>query len=428
METRQIMERDVIADGISFSRISDGKFKSARISVNLIVPLERETASENAILPLLWQKGCRSCPDFTELNRRLDGMYGAALYGDVMKFGGYQILNLSISGLYDRFTMEGRGLVREYAGLLCDLMLEPKITEGRFDEKDIETERLNLLDTIDAEINEKRSYAISKCLSAMFEGTNSAVRKLGERVDAERITPQSAARAFRRVLDTAAMEIVFVGCGGAQDAFEVFRSRLGGLSRHAISYQPTPPALPERDPRFIRESMDVTQDKLVMAFRGRTGLSPRGQLAARTASALFGGTPFSLLFRNVREKMGLCYYCVSRYDRGTGIMLVDSGVDGGDADAARDAITEQLRQVQEGGFSEADLRHTLLSMRNSLRSVGDSLSSTEAWYSTQIFSGTSFSPEDEAALLETVTREEVVEAARSFSPDTVFLLEGECRE
>ena len=67
-------------------------------------------------------------------------------------------------------------------------------------------------------------------------------------------------------------------------------------------------------------------------------------------------------------------------------------------------------------------------MRNSLRSVGDSLSSTEAWYSTQIFSGTSFSPEDEAALLETVTREEVVEAARSFSPDTVFLLEGECRE
>ena len=28
METRQIMERDVIADGISFSRISDGKFKS----------------------------------------------------------------------------------------------------------------------------------------------------------------------------------------------------------------------------------------------------------------------------------------------------------------------------------------------------------------------------------------------------------------
>ena len=118
---------------------------------------------------------------------------------------------------------------------------------------------------------------------------------------------------------------VFVGCGGADDAMEVFQRRLGGIKRSVISYDPKPPVIPEREPRFISERMDVTQGKLVMALRGQTGLDMRGKLAARVMSALLGGTAFSLLFKNVRERMSLCYYCLSRYDRGTGTLLLDSG-------------------------------------------------------------------------------------------------------
>ena len=424
MESCRMMTSDTIAGGIRFSRVSDEKFKSSRISLNLIVPLESETASVNAIQPLLWQKGCLSCPDFTLLNRRLDGMYGAALYGDVLKFGGYQILSLSISGLYDRFTMENRALVREYAGLLCDLVLEPKIYGGRFDETDIETEKLNLLDTIDAEINDKRSYAVGKCLSYMYEGTNSAVKKLGERADAERITPESAAKAYDRIAKTAAVEIVFVGCGGADDAMEVFQRRLGGIKRRVISYDPKPPVIPEREPRFISERMDVTQGKLVMALRGQTGLDMRGKLAARVMSALLGGTAFSLLFKNVRERMSLCYYCLSRYDRGTGTLLLDSGVETSKAGAAREEMLRQLDDIKAGRFSDEDFGHTLLSMKNSLRSVGDSLSSLEAWYSTQIFTGGAMSPAEEEELMQTLTRDDISRAAAGFRLDTVFLLEG----
>ncbi len=424
MESFQKMTSDAVSRGIRFSRISDGKFKSSRISLNFIVPLEKETASENAILPLLWQKGCRSCPDFTMLNRRLDAMYGASLYGDVLKFGGYQILTLSISGLYDRFAMDGRRLVREYAGLLCDLVLDPKITDGRFDQTDIATEKLNLLDTIDAEINDKRSYAAGKCLSYMYEGTNSAVKKLGERENAEEITPESAARAYRRVIDTAAVEIVFAGCGGAQDALETFRQRLGGLSRNVIAYSPTPPVIPEREARFFGERMDVTQGKLVMALRGRLGLDQRERLAARVMSAMLGGTAFSLLFKNVREKLSLCYYCLSRYDRGTGTLLLDSGVEPDKADAAREAMLDQLDAIRENRFTDEDFDNTLLAMKNSLRSVGDSLSSLEAWYSTQIFTGGTLSPSDEEKLLQTLTRSDIAKAAAGFSLDTVFLLEG----
>ena len=87
-------------------------------------------------------------------------------------------------------------------------------------------------------------------------------------------------------------------------------------------------------------------------------------------------------------------------------------------------MLRQLDDIKAGRFSDEDFGHTLLSMKNSLRSVGDSLSSLEAWYSTQIFTGGAMSPAEEEELMQTLTRDDISRAAAGFSLDTVFLLEG----
>lgn len=67
--------------------------------------------------------------------------------------------------------------------------------------------------------------------------------------------------------------------------------------------------------------------------------------------AMFGGTPFSRLFVNVREKLSLCYYCAARFDRITGIMLVDSGVE------AQNREKAQAEDPQPIGGHEAGRVH-----------------------------------------------------------------------
>ena len=44
-------------------------------------------------------------------------------------------------------------------------------------------------------------------------------------------------------------------------------------------------------------------------------------------TALFGGTPHSKLFLNVREKMSLCYYCAAALIKPKGFIMVDSGIE-----------------------------------------------------------------------------------------------------
>lgn len=89
--------RKKIGNEVYINSVRDEKFKSDRITVNLITPLDRKEATVNALVPFVLRKGCKSCPDFTELNKRLAKMYGAILDADVSKQGGFRLLNYCFS-------------------------------------------------------------------------------------------------------------------------------------------------------------------------------------------------------------------------------------------------------------------------------------------------------------------------------------------
>ena len=81
------IEQRAICDGVNFRSIRDTKFKTMRISAHLIVPMSRQTAAENALLPFLLSRASREYPDFTKLGQRLAELYGASLNADVQKLG-----------------------------------------------------------------------------------------------------------------------------------------------------------------------------------------------------------------------------------------------------------------------------------------------------------------------------------------------------
>ena len=130
----------------------------------------------------------------------------------------------------------------------------------------------------------------------------------------------------------------------------------------------------------------------------------------RLMSMLYGGTPRSKLFMNVREKLSLCYYCSSRLDRTKGILYVNSGVEFDNVKKAEDEILRQLEEVKAGNFSEEELEETKLMVADSFKTVNDSPSSMETWYLGQLFSHSEASPEEESARLSRVTREQVMKA------------------
>ena len=419
----QKLNREQLAEGVFFSSVRDEKFRHNSISVNFIVPLEEETAACTAVIPSLLRRGSKNCPDFTRLEQALCDLYGASLSSDVTRSGEYQILTSSITFVDDQYTLNEEKISGQCAKLLGDMVLEPNIVDGAFPEEDFLLERQNLVDTIEAEINEKRIYAINQCMALMNEGTPLAVPKYGTVEQAKKLTSQMAARRYAQMVDTARVEIMFVGCGDPALAREQFRELWQGRERHPLVHTPAPAVERAQRIKEGKKELEIAQSKMVLGFR--TGSIPgrRERTAMKLMSALYGGTPFSRLFLNVREKLSLCYYCAARFDGATGIMMVDIGLEKGNKDKAKEEILRQLSLVAQGEFDGEELENTKLSYINSLKSVGDSLAAIESWYLMQIlWYEQPASTEQEVEAVQAVTREQVIGAASQVTLDTVYFL------
>ena len=163
---------------------------------------------------------------------------------------------------------------------------------------------------------------------------------------------------------------------------------------------------------------------MVIGFRTGTQPDTPETMQMRLMCAMLGGTPHSKLFLNVREKLSLCYYCSSQYNTQKGIMLIQSGVETKNMEAAKTEILKQLAEMQAGNFTEEEMISAKLSVSNSYRTVGDYLSGMEQWYLGQVFRKDVVTPEDSVKELQAVTRQQVIDAANRVTLDTIYRLAG----
>lgn len=396
-------------------------FKTSRLTLNLVTGLDRASASANALLPAVLRRGTARCPDMESLSAALDTLYGANIDYTVRKKGERQCVGFAAGFIDDGFTPHGEKLLEPVAQQLGELLLEPVTRDGCFLSEYVESEKANLIDAIRALKNDKRDWADIRLMQEMCAGEPYSVLRLGDEETAGAITADALYRHGQKLMASSRVEMIY--CGGAEErrVEDAVLSALAKLPRG--SQTPLPPvrraAAPET-PRCIIETMDVTQGKLAMGYRCTSDDYP----AMVLANLIFGGTSNSKLFLNVREKYSLCYYASSSYARSKGILTVSSGVEVTDFERAEEEIERQLHAVQQGDWEDWEQEGALRAIRTSLLSLTDSQGALENFYLGQIASGATETPEELAAELQQVTKERIVAAARTVTPDTVYFLRG----
>ena len=416
------LRREKIGEEVFFSSLRDSRFKTDLLTLNFVLPLKRETVTENALIPLVLEKGSASFPAYRTFSMELNRLYGASVGAGCSKIGDNEILTLSISTLDDAYALKGEKLLKTCGELLCGLLFDPVLEDGLLAHENLELQKQYLWDSIEAEKNDKRSYALGQTLRLLFENDPCGLRKLGYTEDLEKLTDRAATDAYLRILSSAQVEIFHVGCGNPGEVKETFASAFSGIGRRPEPLLKTKLAVPDGMFREITEEKPVSQSKLCLGFK--TGVGPtHSQLSAlRLMNGVLGGTTESKLFLNVREKRGLCYYCSSRSDRTKGILLIDCGVDREKVDEARGAILGELAAIRRGEVTEDELNFARLSLQNGFRSVGETASSLESFYLTQTLLGVEETPFDQCEKLAQVTKEEVAAAAELLELSVSYLL------
>ncbi|MEG0615399.1 MAG: insulinase family protein [Oscillospiraceae bacterium] len=410
--------REKFTNGVNFTSITDKRFKTNYISVNLITELSSETAAMNAVIPSIITKSNSEYKTFSEISKKLTSLYGANLSGDIMKIGDTQALSFSASCIADIYALDNEKVTAETTELLIQCLTSPNIENGGFCEKNFALDKQELIDDIDAEINEKRSYAIMRAAKTIYAGEPAENTSHGDKEHALAITSKAAYEQYKKLLKTAQVEIFFVGGGNSEDAKSKFKTLFNSIERDFCGNYTSKISKLKPQTAEITETLDVAQSKMVMAFKTDVIDKPSFMLM----NAIYGITPFSKLFLNVREKLSLCYYCSVGFDERKGAVYVDSGVEHENIQKAKDEIINQLNLVAAGDFTDDEMKNSALSIINSYKSVNDSPYSLASWYFSQIFVGEIMSPDQEIERIKKVTREQIITAAKSLKLDTLYIL------
>ncbi|MEG3007359.1 MAG: insulinase family protein [Oscillospiraceae bacterium] len=411
-----------ICDGVNFRYIDDEKFKHNRITINFILKSNIEEATINAIIPFLIRHGSEDYTDFTCLNRKLSDLYGACLSADVSKYGAYQILDLSIIAIDNRFSLNNVDIIKECSELLCSLIFKPLIKSDYFVDNILLNEKQFLSDTIEAEINDKQVYAMIRCKQIMCKDEPFAIKRYGYSEKIEEITKQAVIAAFDRIMDTALIEIMFIGSGNPTPVEEIFKEHFKNVKRNPITLDYCGQDRHSSGIKEVTEKMDISQSKLVMGFDICDVKTENEKNAVSFLTSIFGETSSSKLFKSLREKLNICYYCSAQIDRMSRIMMVDCGIEEKNKDIAQKEIIKQLELCQNGNITEDELNEIKLATQNAIGEIEDSIDSIEDWYILQIIDRILLTPREKMKEYEKLTTKDIIDAAKKIKLSTVYFL------
>jgi len=419
-----MIESIQILPGVHLTAVQTEKFKTGCFSVNLLRPLCREEAALNALLPNVLLRGTKEYPTMQAISAFLDERYGASVGSLVRKRGEVQTVGFYADFLSDRLAPDGSPILQPMIEFVCQTLLKPVRTNWLLEEPYVSSEQLNLINAIEANLNEKRSYAARQLVKTMCAGEAYGVSRLGETEEVRAITPQSLTDHWQKVLAGSRAEIFYLGAQAPETVAGLFAEQLQRLPREELS-QPGTQVIRQAEAVKERfETLDVTQGKLCMGLR--TGITSRDPEypALVLLNAVFGAGTTSKLFLNVREAKSLCYYASSGIDAVKGIMTVSSGIEFEKYDEARAAILEQLDRCRQGEISDKELSDAKRHLDSGLRMQADSPGGLDNFYVGQAITGLNGTLEGLRERIGQVTKEQVIAAAQSLSLDTVYFLKG----
>ena len=205
---------ELIMQGVVLTCLQTEKFKTGCLSINLLTPLSRETASKNALIPMVLCRGTATLPDMAAISSRLDSLYGARLKPVVRKKGEIQVIGLYADFADDAFIPEKSSILEHISELMGEMLLMPKTRGGLFIKEYVESEREKLLELIRGRINDKRAYSMQRLFELMCAMEDYATDKLGSESEAESITASELTRHYHEILSVSPIEVFY--CGSAE--------------------------------------------------------------------------------------------------------------------------------------------------------------------------------------------------------------------
>lgn len=392
------------------------KFKTSFVVAFFLNDLKREDITINALIPAVLTRGTQNYPTMRDINRKLDSLYGATMDGSSDKIGDKQALQFYVTTIDDKYALNNEKLLEESIKILLDVIYNPKLVNGRFDEEYVRTEKENLKELIKSRINDKSSYAISRLIEEMYKDAPYGAYKYGNIDDIEKIDSEKLYNQYIQILSNS--ELHFYVCSSTEVDVSLFDNcKKYSQKEYKIVNNNTKSTPGEK---HIVERQDVIQGKLVLGYD--INIDTKDLYKAQVYNAILGGSSNSKMFQNVREKESLAYTARSTYLKHKQTLLLFAGIELDKYEKALETMKLQVEDMKKGNFTEEDIKDAKVFLENIMRSYNDSQDILIDLSIGQIVMGMNDSIDEMIQKMKAVTREDILYVANRVRFNTEYFL------
>lgn len=416
-----------LKQGIKAHFIKTDLYKTDLTCIIITTPLKRETVTLNALIPFMLRRGTKRLPNQSLLNKELENMYGAGFNCGIDKMGDNVVLKFYIESISNEYALDGENILEMNLNNLLEIVFDPVQNGELLNEEFLNLEKENLKKVINRKIDDKDSYALDRCIHAMYGDEKFGLYKFGYEDDVDKISIKDISDYYNWLIQNSKIDI-FISGNIDTNKIEEFLKVNNNIKKlrprienYILNNEFTESKQIVENTNEISEKMDVTQGKLVIGLDILSNMENL-QIVSLVYNAILGDGANSMMFQNVREKASLAYSARSTFVKQKLNIFIRCGIQIENYEKAVELIKVQLENLKKGEFEEEEVQNAKTYLISSLKNVAEEQDTEVIYYIGQEIAKTNMSLEEYINKVEMVTKEQVVELANSIQINTIYFL------
>ncbi len=310
------------------------------------------------LLVQLMTNNSHTYPTRKSFHEAMELHYGVVFSGKQNLIGHTNLLKFDIKGLHGQFV-EKDTLLLDSVKLSLDAIIQPHFDHHIFDE-----EVYSMLQQLYAIKENKRGYA-SYRFKHTLDASKTRGMSLEEQVEVlKSITLQDVIAYYEQIVSKAEKIVVGTGPFSNEDIIaleKLFKPFTNGSI--SLTYDP----IEYKTLETVKEFIPMNQKMIYQAYY--IGILPQDRLYYATLiyNEVLGSSADSRLFREIREKRGLCYQVYAGYNPFDTTLTIYAGIDIAKENQTLQALDEVVESMhviedEELEFAKKSLIHQVTSM------------------------------------------------------------------
>lgn len=397
---------------MKIKKIETKKFKTNVYALYLTIPLTKENVTYNALIPTVLKRGCEKYNNQLEISKKLEEMYDATFGIGITKVGNNEVLKFYLESLNNNYLPNNEDLSKTSIEMLLNIVMNPYLVNGKFDDDYVEQEKENLKKVIESRKDNKDTYATNRLLEEMFKEEPYGLYKFGNIDEIDNITSEKLYEKYKELIKNSEKYLYIVG-----DVKNLNIESYNIDEKEITISKEFPVKISEKE-NIVKEKMDVTQGKLVIGLN-----TPNNkQEVIALYNTILGKGANSKLFLNVREKEGLAYSAGSTYLKRNNAIIISTGIEASKYNKAVEVIKKQLKDMENGNITEKEMKDAKQFINAGLNLINESSENMIEYRFDKDLYNEEIDIEKYRKEIEEIKKEDIVKVAKQIKIDTIYFL------